>query len=332
MTEEPLLQVRNLTTKLRVGKGTATVVNRASFDLHRGKTTAIVGESGCGKSMTALSLLRILPEPVALPPEGEVIYKGRNLTQVSEREMRVIRGDRIAMIFQDPMSALNPVYPIGDQLREVAELHLGLYGQDATDRVLQALADVRIPSPEQRVDEYPHQLSGGMKQRIMIAMALMCEPDVLIADEPTTALDVTIQLQVLNLMRDLQERKGMAILLITHDMGVVAEMADEVMVMYATRIVERGEVNAIFDHMAHPYTKGLFHSRPHLDSKRGSLSTISGMVPPITNLPSGCPFNPRCPKAMDRCRKGPVEVFELPGKGHETACWLYEKEEALHGG
>jgi peptide/nickel transport system ATP-binding protein len=331
MDRQPLLCVKELTTKIQVKNGTVTVVDRASFDLHKGQTLAIVGESGSGKSMTALSILRILPEPPALPSEGEVLFGGRNLLDLSEKEMRTIRGDRIAMIFQDPMSALNPVYTIGDQLMEVAELHLGLYGEEAMDRVIQTLEDVRISSPLQRVEEYPHQLSGGMKQRIMIAMALMCEPDILIADEPTTALDVTIQMQVLNLMRDLQEKKGMAILLITHDMGVVAEMADEVLVMYATRIVERGGVDAIFDEMMHPYTQGLFLSRPHLDSKKGELYTIEGMVPPIANLPAGCPFHPRCPHVMEQCRAGRVPTFSPKDKRHTASCWLYEKQGDLHG-
>jgi peptide/nickel transport system ATP-binding protein len=331
MTNDPILQVKGLTTRIQIGKkGGANVVSDVSFDLYPGKTLAIVGESGSGKSMTALSILRILPEPPALPSEGEVLFQGKNLLDFSESEMRKIRGHRIAMIFQDPMSALNPVYTIGDQLGEVAELHLGLYGEDGLQRVIQVLEDVGIPSPELRIDEYPHQLSGGMKQRVMIAMALMCEPDILIADEPTTALDVTIQMQVLNLMRDLQKKKGMAILLITHDMGVVAEMADDVLVMYATRIVESGEVNAIFDDMAHPYTKGLFHSRPHIDSEKGALYTIKGMVPPISNLPKGCPFHPRCPHVMEKCRSGEIPSFPLEATGHVAECWLYERKEVLH--
>jgi peptide/nickel transport system ATP-binding protein len=319
-----VLKVRNLTTRLELKGRAVTVVDGVSFDLRKGKTLAIVGESGCGKSMTALSLLRILPEPPALPPEGEVVYRGQNLLKLSEAEMRKVRGDRIAMIFQDPMTALNPVYPIGDQLVEVAELHLGIYGVEAQERAISALEDVNIADAHLRMRDYPHQLSGGMKQRVMIAMALMCEPDVLIADEPTTALDVTIQAQVLSLMRELQARKGMAILLITHDMGVVAEMADEVIVMYATRIVEKGDVHEIFDRMAHPYTQGLFRSLP--SAEKGQLDTIQGMVPPIDALPDGCPFHPRCKQAMAKCQTGRVPNFWIKDPVHRTHCWLYEKE------
>jgi peptide/nickel transport system ATP-binding protein len=321
-----VLKVRNLTTCLQLKGRAVKVVDGVSFDLWRGKTLAIVGESGCGKSMTALSLMRILPEPPALPPEGEVIYQGRNLLTLSEAEMRKVRGDRIAMIFQDPMTALNPVYPIGDQLVEVAELHLGLYGEAAQNRAISALNDVHISDPQQRMNDYPHQLSGGMKQRVMIAMALMCEPDILIADEPTTALDVTIQAQVLGLMRELQDKKGMATLLITHDMGVVAEMADDVIVMYATKIVEKGEVHEIFDSMAHPYTQGLFRSLP--SEGKGELETIQGMVPPIDALPDGCPFHPRCKHAMPKCKEGNVPNFWIKDPVHRTHCWLYEKEGA----
>ena len=230
-----VLKVRGLTTRLRVGSSTFKVVDDISFDLHKGKTLALVGKSGCGKSMTALSIMRLLAHPPALPIEGSVLYNGSELLDLSHKEMRAIRGKGIAMIFQDPMNALNPVYSIGDQLVEVAEIHLGLYEDEARACVITALDEVGIASPEDRLSEYPHQLSGGMKQRVMIAMALMCEPDVLIADEPTTALDVTIQAQVLDLMRGLQKKKGTAILLITHDTGVVAELADEVMVMYSSR-------------------------------------------------------------------------------------------------
>lgn len=325
---EPILQVRNLTTRLQVGKHAFPVVDHLSFDLHKGKTLALVGESGCGKSMTGLSLLRILPQPPALPSEGEVIYRGRNLLKISEKEMRQVRGGSIAMIFQDPMSALNPVYSIGYQLGEVAELHLGLYGDDARNRAIQALAEVGIPSPAEHLDDYPHQLSGGMKQRVMIAMALMCEPDVLIADEPTTALDVTIQAQVLDLIRKLQEKNGMALLLITHDMGVVAEMADRVIVMYAAQAIEEGTVDQIFDHRSHPYTKGLFNSRPSIESERSRLTPIRGSVPPLSRLPSGCRFHPRCPYVMDKCRHGEVPDFMISGdEGHRAKCWLYDKSE-----
>jgi oligopeptide/dipeptide ABC transporter ATP-binding protein len=301
-----------------------SVVDGLSFNLYPGKTLAIVGESGCGKSMTALSIMRVLPTPPALPSKGEVIYKGQNLLSISEKEMRKIRGARIAMIFQDPSSALNPVYTIGDQLMEVANLHLNLFGQEAYDRAVKALIEVGIASPQDRFWDYPHQMSGGMKQRVMIAMALMCEPDVLIADEPTTALDVTIQAQVLDLIRNLQKKNDMALLLITHDMGIVAEMADDVIVMYASQGVEKGDVVAIFDHMAHPYTMGLFGSRPSLEGGKEMLRPIKGSVPSIAHYPSGCRFHPRCPFIMDKCRHGAVETFEI-GKDHTVKCWLYDE-------
>lgn len=323
-TSDPILSVRKLTTRLSIGGVGQTVVDELSFDLYPGRTLALVGESGCGKSMTALSLLRILPEPPALPPEGEVLYKGQNLLEISERAMRSIRGAKIAMIFQDPMSALNPVYTIGYQLAEVAELHLGLYGEEAEARCVQALEEVHIVNAAERLDDYPYQLSGGMKQRVMIAMALMCQPDVLIADEPTTALDVTVQKQVLSLIAELQKKRGMAVLLITHDMGVVAEVADDVIVMYATQAVERGDVYTIFDKKAHPYTQGLFNSLPTVADREGKpLECIQGLVPAIGQMPSGCHFHPRCPHAMSKCRRGDVPIFDLQSEDHKSRCWLH---------
>lgn len=323
---KPILEVKNLTAKLQLGEKSFTVVDALSFNLFKGKTLAVVGESGCGKSMMALSLMRILPTPPALPPEGEVLYEGNNLLEISEKGMRAIRGARIAMIFQDPTAALNPVYTIGNQLLEVAELHLGLYGDEAVALAVQTLAEVGIDNPQERMYDYPHQLSGGMRQRVMIAMALMCKPDVLIADEPTTALDVTIQAQVLALIRDLQKKEGMALLLITHDMGVVAEMADEVMVMYASQTVEKGSVYQLFDEMSHPYTAGLFQSRPSMNMPRGArLEAIKGSVPPLTQYPEGCRFHPRCPYAMEKCRRGAVPMFlGRGGEGHMTKCWLWD--------
>jgi len=323
----PILSVRNLTTPLTVGHHVFNVVENMSFDLFHGKTLALVGESGCGKTFTALSILRILPSPPALHPQGEIIYKGINLLDLSEAEMRSIRGSRIAMIFQDPTSSLNPVYSIGFQLLEVAEMHLGLYGEKAVERVVQALKEVGIPSPRERMYEYPHQLSGGMKQRVMIAMALMCEPDILIADEPTTALDVTIQAQVLELIRNLQRKKGMALLLITHDLGVVAEMADDVIVMYASQGIERGSSLEIFDHISHPYTLGLFDSLPTSTTRRGKLKPIKGYVPSLGHYPDGCRFHPRCPYAMEKCRHGPVPDFEIVTKDHISKCWLHDGSE-----
>lgn len=324
----PILSVRNLVTRLQIGSRQWKVVDNVGFDLYPGKTLALVGESGCGKSMTALSILGILPKPPALPLEGEIIYRNQNLIGLSEKELRKIRGAKIAMIFQDPMSALNPVFTIGSQLVEVAELHLNLYGQAAIDRAIQVLHEVGIPSPEKRLNDYPHQLSGGLKQRVMIAMALICEPDILIADEPTTALDVTIQAQVLKLMRHLQEKNGMAILLITHDMGVVAEMADEVIVMYLAQGIEKGEVGEIFDHRAHPYTMGLFDSRPSVQLNKSKLKSIHGSVPTFNHIPSGCRFHPRCPYVMPKCKEGDVLDFVIDNHPSHTAkCWLYDGTE-----
>lgn len=320
----PILTVRNLTTRLQIGQTILTVVDGLDFSLYREKTLALVGESGCGKSMTALSLLRILPQPPCLPPTGEVLYRGKNLLALKEKEMRSIRGAKIAMIFQDPMSALNPVYTIGNQLMEVAELHLGIYGEEAWLCAIEALKDVGIPSAEERINDYPHQLSGGLKQRVMIAMALMCKPDVLIADEPTTALDVTIQAQVLDLMLELQRKMGMAILLITHDMGVVGKMADEVMVMYVAQGIENAQARELFQHPLHPYTIGLFQSRPSLENRRGKLNPIAGQVPSFRHIPAGCRFHPRCPYVMPKCQKGLVPNFTVEDPNHQAKCWLYD--------
>lgn len=323
-----ILQVKNLTTKLHIENKPVAVVENLSFELHAGRTLALVGESGCGKTMTALSIMRILPHPPALHSTGELLYQGRNLLEISEAEMRTIRGGKIAMIFQDPSSALNPVYTIGEQLLEAAELHLELFGDAAVERAISALAEVGIPSPMERFYDYPHQLSGGMRQRVMIAMALMCEPDLLIADEPTTALDVTIQAQILDLIRALQKRTGMSLLLITHDMGIVAEMADDVIVMYAAQAVERGTVNELFDALSHPYTQGLFASRPVLHKSTERLYSIKGTVPSPSHFPSGCRFHTRCPYVMERCKTGAVPEFVIGNHPqHEAKCWLYDGSE-----
>lgn len=327
MTQQhPILKVRNLSTSLEIGSPPTPirVVDNLSFDLYKGKTLAIVGESGCGKTLSAFSIMRLLPIPPALPSEGEVIYQGRNLLQLPEKEMRRYRGGRIAMIFQDPTSALNPVYTIGDQLLETVQLHLNLFGQEAVDRCVQALEEVGISLPYELLFNYPHQLSGGMRQRVIIAMALMCEPDILIADEPTTALDVTIQAQVLDLIRQLQKRKGMAVLLITHDMGVVAELADDVIVMYASQAIETGSAHDIFDRMAHPYTLGLFDSRPTIEMKKGTLKPIVGAVPALGHYPEGCRFHPRCPYVMEKCKTGDVPAFFI-NEGHFAKCWLNDQ-------
>lgn len=320
-----ILSVQNLTTQILIEKKSFAVVDNLSFDLHAGKTLAIVGESGCGKSMTALSILRALPSPPVLFPQGKIIYQDMDLLSLSEHKMREIRGAKISMIFQDPSSALNPVYTIKDQLTEVAELHLNLFGDEANQLALKSLNEVGIPSPERCLFSYPHQLSGGMKQRVMIAMALMCEPDILIADEPTTALDVTIQAQILDLMKNLQKRKGMAILLITHDMGVVAEMADEILVMYASQKIETGQSLDIFDAMGHPYTIGLFHSRPN-QWKGNKLTPIKGVVPPLTQYPPGCRFHPRCPYVMEKCKNHPIPDFKVESNAvHQAKCLLWDE-------
>lgn len=322
----PILSTRHLVTILQMGSSFYPVVENLSFNLFQGKTLAIVGESGCGKTMTALSIMRILPSPPKFYSTGEIIYQGENLLNLSERRMRSIRGGKIAMIFQNPSTSLNPVYSIGNQLIESVGLHHKIYGEEAKEMALKSLIEVGIPSPSERFNDYPHQISGGMKQRVMIAMALIGHPDILIADEPTTALDVTIQMQILDLIRKLQEERGMAVLLITHDLGVVAEIADEVIVMYASQDVEHGTVQEIFDHPAHPYTQGLFESRIHLAKPGSPLLPIKGNVPHLTQYPKGCRFHPRCPYVMEKCKKGPIPNFELSEKEHTARCLLYEKE------
>ena len=322
-----VLSVRHLTTKLKIESGTHKVLSDLSFDLEKGKTLALVGETGCGKSMTALSIMRILPSPPALHPEGEILYQGQNLLDLSSREMRKIRGRHIGMIFQDPSSALNPVYTIGEQLLEMCEAHLDESYELAEERVIKGLEEVQLPNPRQLMAKYPHQLSGGMLQRVMIAMALLLNPDILIADEPTTALDVTIQAQILKLLKKLQEKRGMATLLITHDMGVVAEMADEVIVMYAGEKIEQAKVEHLFSQSSHPYTQALFASRPDYTMAKGALPTIEGSVPRLGQRPTGCPFNPRCRYALNLCKQGRVPYFSLPKKEeHEVKCWLYDQD------
>lgn len=322
----PVLSVRHLTTKLQIGETSCAVVEDICFDLHGGKTLALVGESGCGKTMTALSIMRILPPDLAFTTQGEVLFRGENLQVLPERKMRTIRGGGIAMIFQDPSGSLNPIYSIGKQLVESVELHHQIYGDEAKDMAIKSLQEVGIPSPAERFDEYPHQMSGGMKQRVMIAMALIGEPEVLIADEPTTALDVTVQRQVLELIRQLQLKTNMAVLLITHDIGIVAEFSDEVIVMYASQEVERGKTIDIFDRPAHPYTQGLFNSRIGLTEPGKLLVPIQGSVPPLTDYPKGCRFNPRCPYVMEKCLQGPIPEIYLSEKEHRARCLLYEGE------
>ena len=323
--EAPVLVVEGLRTEFATGEGPPSVaVDDLSFTVRRGETLCIVGESGCGKSLTALSILRLLPRPYGRIGAGRVLLDGQDLAQSSDAEMREIRGRAISMIFQEPMSSLNPVLTIGRQIAETVMVHEKLDWPACMDRALEMLRQVRIPEPERRLNEYPHQLSGGMRQRVMIAMALVCRPRVLLADEPTTALDVTIQAQILDLVRDLQQETGTAVILITHDLGVVAEMAERVLVMYAGHKVEEGSVEEIFDAPTHPYTRGLMAAMPHLgggDGHRGRLNEIPGVVPALHARPLGCSFAPRCPQALDRCR---AEAPPLVGVGgtHAAACWV----------
>jgi len=315
----PLLDVQNLVTSFRTDEGPVRAVDDVSFQLAPGRTLAIVGESGCGKSVTALSVMRLIDQNGQVE-NGSIQLEGEDLLDLSGKQMRAVRGNRISMIFQEPMTALNPVVTVGKQIVEVFRIHRDLSRSEARQAAIDALRTVRIPDPERRVDEYPFQMSGGMRQRVMIAMALACEPRLLIADEPTTALDVTIQAQILKLMKQLQVERETSILFITHDLGVVAEMADDVVIMYAGKIVERGSVRQIFKEPAHPYTQGLMASIPSLDSQRGeALSTIEGTVPGLRNLPNGCRFHPRCPHAATRCREDAPEMREV-ADAHRAAC------------
>jgi len=315
-----LLEVRNLNTFFHMEAGTARAVQDVSFYIDKGEMLGLVGESGCGKSVTSLSIMRLVPSPPGKIESGEILFKGVNILGLSEAEMRNVRGNDIAMIFQEPMTSLNPVFTIGSQIMEAVTLHQKVGRKEARNRTVEMLRLVGIPDPERRVDEYPHQLSGGMRQRAMIAMALSCDPDLLIADEPTTALDVTIQAQIMDLLAELQEELGMAILLITHDLGVVAESTTRVEVMYAGRIVEEGETGEIFGRPGHPYTRGLIKSVPRLDTREKRLPVIEGTVPDPADLPSGCPFNPRCPLADERCRNELPALEELAGN-HRVRCF-----------
>ncbi len=322
---EPILKVRHLTTRFRTDAGIVTAVDDVNFDVFPGQTLGIVGESGCGKTVTSKSIMRLLPEHLSIiDSKSEVMFKGENLARASESEMRKIRGEQIAMIFQEPMTSLNPVFRVGWQLEETLKYHTKLGRSERRDRVIDMLRLVEIPNPEKRVREYPHQLSGGMRQRVMIAMALACEPAILIADEPTTALDVTIQAQILDLMNSLKEKTGTAIILITHDLGVVAQVCDHVMVMYAGRVIEHGTVGEIFHNSRHPYTRALLASIPKAGrkDKGGRLPAIEGIVPSLFELPEGCRFQDRCAHRLTRTdaeRKHCVDVEpELTAHGDAT--------------
>ena len=325
--EERLLEVKNLKVSFNVGKKKLTAVENVEFSLDKGKVIGIVGESGCGKSVTATSILRLVPPAVSIIDEdSQILFDGEDLVKAPEARMREIRGNEISMIFQEPMSSLNPVYRIGDQMLEMIRTHnKQISKKDALDQCVEMLKRVGIPSPEQRIREFPHQLSGGMRQRVMIAMALLCNPKLLIADEPTTALDVTIQAQVLEMMKGLKEKYEMSMLMITHDLGIVAEICDEVSVVYAGRVVEHGTLADVFDNTRHPYTEGLFNSLPNIENQAEKLKPIRGLMPDPTDLPLGCPFYPRCDHAMEICRtKKPPKVYR--NETHFVECHLYNEQ------
>jgi oligopeptide/dipeptide ABC transporter ATP-binding protein len=317
-----LLRILDLQTHFYTDEGTARAVDGVSFEIPKGKTLGLVGESGCGKSVTALSIMRLVPSPPGKIEKGSILFGETDLLKLSEPQMRKIRGNDISMVFQEPMTSLNPVFTIGNQITEVLRLHQKMRRKEAREKAVELLFQVGIPLPEQRIDEYPHQLSGGMKQRIMIAMALACNPELLIADEPTTALDVTIQAQLLDLLNQLQEKFTMSILLITHDLGVIAETAESVAVMYAGKIVEYASAENLFASPKHPYTVGLFGSLPKIGRKGGRLSVIPGNVPNPLYFPQGCRFHPRCPREMEICRKEEPELNTV-AQDHKAACHLY---------
>jgi oligopeptide/dipeptide ABC transporter ATP-binding protein len=324
-----LLEVRNLKTHFVTRSGVVRAVDDVSWDVGESETVALVGESGCGKSVSALSIMRLVAGPSGQIVGGQILFKGRDLLQLSEEEMRHVRGREIGMVFQEPMTSLNPVLTIGRQLTEGLEIHLGLSPASAQRRAAELLGMVGIPDPERRLPQYPHQFSGGMRQRMMIAMALSCNPSLILADEPTTALDVTIQAQILELMKGLSRRFGVALLIITHNLGVVARYADRVNVMYAGRIIERGTARELYANPRHPYTLGLLRSVPRLDEpRRARLDPIEGQPPDLTRLPAGCAFTPRCAFSVDRCRVEVPPLRPVNGAEHVSACW---EAENLHG-
>ena len=321
-----LLEVQELKTYFYTFDGIARAVEGVSFGLNKGETLGIVGESGCGKSVTALSVMRLIPEPPGKIVHGRILLNGNDILQISMNDMKDIMGNRISMIFQEPMTSLNPLFTVGDQISEMFIRHMNLSKKESWNRSVEMLEKVQIPSPGKRAHDYPHQLSGGMRQRVMIAMALSCDPEILIADEPTTALDVTIQAQVLDLMLQLKEDFGASILMITHDLAVIAEIAQRVIVMYAGRVVEEGDVFTIFENPMHPYTRALLKSIPKFGNRsksgREPLHVIKGIVPSLYNLPAGCSFYPRCPEAMDICKTNPIKIAALE-ENHRVRCALY---------
>jgi oligopeptide/dipeptide ABC transporter ATP-binding protein len=321
---EPLLRVHELRTYFYGEAGVAKAVDGVSFEIGAGETVGLVGESGSGKSVTALSLLRLIRPPGRIEPGSEILFDGRNLVQLDERDMRRVRGARISMVFQEPMTALNPVFTVGDQIAEVVRVHKGGSKREAWDRAVKMLETVGIPSPAQRANEYPHQLSGGMRQRVVIAMALVMNPALVIADEPTTALDVTIQAQILELLGSLQRQFGTSVLLITHDLGVVAETVSRVLVMYGGEIVEEAPVGELFSRAHHPYTEGLLNAMPRVGQERERLETIPGTVPPPTAWPTGCRFHDRCPYAWERCAAEHPPLYQI-GAAHVSRCHLADE-------
>jgi len=328
-TGAPLLDIVDLKTYFHTDEGVAKSVDGVSFRAWPGETVGLVGESGCGKSVTALSIMRLIPVPPGRIESGAIVFDGEDLVRVPPARMREVRGGEIGMIFQEPMTSLNPVYTVGEQIAEAVRVHLRLPPRGARDRAVEMLAKVGIPSPERRVDDYPHQMSGGMRQRVMIAMALSCNPKLLIADEPTTALDVTIQAQILDLIRSLQRELGMAVLMITHDLGVVAETAHRVVVMYAGKIAETADVEELFARPRHPYTRGLFRSIPSIAGRTRRLETIEGTVPNPLEFPSGCKFHTRCRFATEHCKAHEPPLLEI-APGHETACWLLDPASPMY--
>ncbi|MDD6361864.1 MAG: ABC transporter ATP-binding protein [Lachnospiraceae bacterium] len=319
--QKPILEVRHLCVDFHTAEGTVHAINDLSYTLMPGEKQGIVGESGSGKSVSSLAIMGLIPNPPGEIVSGQILFHGTDLTKLSDKEMNKIRGDKISMIFQEPMTSLNPILTCGGQIAESLVLHRGMKKKEALSEALRLMQEVGIASPEKRIKEYPHQLSGGMKQRVMIAMALACEPEILICDEPTTALDVTIQAQILDLIRKLNEEKGMSVLMITHDFGVIREISDNVIVMYTGKVVERAPADVIFKEPLHPYTKGLIGSIPRITKERGRLEQIEGMVPNPTEKIEGCTFWPRCPYATEQCRKEdpPTVILGM----HQVKCWRY---------
>jgi len=323
---ETLLEVNNLKTYFHTDKGTVKAVDGVDFTVNKGETLGIVGESGSGKSVTSESIMQLVESPPGKIEAGEIIFEGQDLLQMRPKEIRQIRGNDISMIFQEPMTSLNPVYTVGDQIAEAIQLHQGLNKEQALDKAVEMLKKVGIPAPEQRVNDHPHQLSGGMRQRVMIAMALSCNPKLLIADEPTTALDVTIQAQILELMQELKDDFDMAIMLINHDLGVIAEVCERVAVMYGGRVVEETDVNTLFKDPEHPYTEGLINSIPTIEGRAERLEPIRGIVPDPFNFPDGCKFSNRCDYAVDKCYAEEPELENVTSE-HKVRCWRWEELE-----